>query len=136
MATDQIGGWVETPVEYQGVFLWPGHREGHAFGGLLVVPEYDLECGCSFPDGWEIWHQASGADVLVVRAPFERALEIAAHLAEIIDWRAMEKPNAKALQSQLLGFALAYPNEVLSVNQWLLETDDELEAIVPFGPDL
>ena len=131
MATDQIGEWIPTRVSYEGVRLWPQQEEGHAYRGLLVVPSYDLESGCFFD--WEIWHQASGADVLVVRAPFERTLEIAVHLAEIMDWRAIEKPDAKALRSQLLGFALAYPTEVLSVNQWLLETEDDLDSIVPFG---
>ena len=131
MATDQIGEWTPTRVRYEGVQLLPQQEEGHAYNGLLVVPSYDMESGCFFD--WEIWHQASGIDLFVVRATHQRALEIAAHLAEVVDWSSLSDPDRETndlLRMKLAAFAAGYQEEIWDCNDWL---HDDLDEIVPYG---
>ena len=93
MRSDHIHGeWVATPVHYEGVNLWPEQQHGYAYGGLLIVPAYDDELGF-WPDSWAIWHQASGLDLLEVRASLERTMQVAGHLAKMADWPALGEPD-------------------------------------------
>jgi hypothetical protein len=129
MESDQIrGAWVATPVHYEGVNLWPAQQEGHAYGGLLIVPAYDE--GGFWPDSWAIWHQTSGDSIIdEILAPWIRALEIATHLAELDDWTTADLGDS-IVQMKLKAFAAGYPDVVRIIDQRL----DGLDDIVPYRP--
>lgn len=132
MRSDHIHGeWVATAVHYDGVNLWPGQRHGYAHRGLLIVPAYD---DGFWPNLWTIWHQASGLDLLEVRASLERTMEIAGHLANIVDWQALPAPDwmeNDVLRMQLQAFAAGYPE--LAGNGGLVVPNGDLDWIVPYG---
>lgn len=114
--------------------LWPEQRHGYAYCGLLIVPAHDDE-GDFWPDSWAIWHQASGLDLLEVRASLERTMEIAGHLANVVDWHALTEPDwmeNAILRMQLQAFAAGYPEE-LGRNEGMVVLYSELDRIVPYG---
>lgn len=129
MESDQIrGAWVATPVNYESVNLWPAQQEGHAYGGLLIVPAYDE--GGFWPDSRAIWHQASGDSIIdEILAPWSRTLEIATALAELDDWTTAELDDT-IVQMKLRAFAAGYPDEVRIIDQH----PDGLDDIVPYRP--
>ena len=120
MASDQIHReWVATAVHYEGVNLWPGQQNGYAHRGLLIVPAFD---DGFWPDSWAIWHQASGLDLLEVRASLDRTMEIAGHLANLADWPALAEPDwmeNDLLRMKLQAFAADYPDELGDRNDGL-----------------
>ena len=133
MRNDHIHGeWVATAVHYEDVNLWPGQQHGYAYGGLLIVPAYDDEVGF-WPDSWAIWHQASGLDLLEVRASLDRAMEIAGHLANMVEWQRLPEPDwmeNDILRMQLQAFASGYPE--LAGNGGFMMPDSDLDRIVPY----
>jgi hypothetical protein len=137
MASDQIQGeWLVTPVRYEGVNLWPEQQTGYACGGLVIVGAYDDEGGF-WPDSWAIWHQASGLDLLEVRASLERTMEIAGHLANMVDWQRLPEPDwveNDILRMQLQAFAAGYPE--LAGNSGLMMPNSDLDTIVPYRGDV
>ena len=133
MAGDQIHGeWVATAVHYDGVNLWPEQRHGYACRGLLIVPAYD---NGFWPNLWAIWHQASGLDLIEVSASLDRTMEIAGHLANVVDWRALAEPDwveNDLLRMKLQAFATGYPDELGDRNDGL-SVPSEMDRIVPYG---
>ena len=133
MASDQIHGeWVATGVHYESVNLWPEQRHGYAHRGLLIVPAYD---DGFWPNLWGIWHQASGLDLLVVCASLDRTMEIASHLANLVDWSASADPDwmeNDLLRMKLQAFAAGYPDELGGRNDGL-SVPSEMDRIVPYS---
>lgn len=133
MRSDHIQGeWVATAVHYDGVNLWPGQQHGYAYRGLLIVPAYDDEVGF-WPDSWAIWHEPSGLDLLEVRASLKRTMQIAGHLANMVDWQALAEPDwveNDILRMQLQAFAAGYPE--LACNSGFMMPDSDLDRIVPY----
>lgn len=132
MASDQIHGeWAATAVHYGGVNLWPEQRHGYAHRGLLIVPAYD---DGFWPDLWAVWHQASGLDLLEVRASLDRAMEIGRHLANVVDRPALDEPDwmeNDLLRMKLQAFAVDYPELAGNAGLWV-PPESDLDRLIPY----
>lgn len=112
---------------------WPGDDERVAYKGLTVQPYADLEVWEARDDQWEIGLAHTGGVLIIIRAERDRALAIAARLADAKDWAALpETPSwvEIAFDPLVLRLIDEYPGLIA-----LPELDaPDLDDIIPFGP--
>lgn len=129
------GGWKLDPRPAPEVGPpWPGDEDRISWRGISVQPEPDLEVWDTVDNRWEIGLAATGHTLLLVAGDRALALAVAEQLASARDWSALtHAPSWSEMASDplLLRLMSNYPGRVS-----LQLPEDDLDAIVPYGPEL